>query len=105
MKENWARMETTIPADLRCMILGVVLDALSTEEQIVDVKAYFKSRDSSAYQQVLEQKVEGMEIRRCWAERDAEDVKAWLSSHGYLDSQILGQDGVTKSSEETAREQ
>lgn len=83
-KEKWGRMETSIPVDLRCVILGVVLDGLSTEEQILDVKAYFASRDSKAYQQVLEQKLERMEVRRRWAERDAEDVKAWLASHGYM---------------------
>lgn len=84
-KKNWGRIETSIPVDLRCMILGIVLDGLSTKEQLHDVKAYFEYRDSKAYQQVLEQKSERMEVRRRWAERDAEDVKVWLLSHGYID--------------------
>ncbi|KAJ0116359.1 hypothetical protein J7T55_007339 [Diaporthe amygdali] len=84
MKVNWGRVETSVPVDLRCVILGVVLDGLSTEEHIADVRAYFKARDSEAYHQVLEQRLERMEVRRSWAERDAEDVKAWLESHGYL---------------------
>lgn len=83
-KENWERMETSIPVDLRCMILGVVLDGLSTEEHSCEVKAYFGSRNSEAYQQVPEQKLEPTEVRRRWAERDGEDIKAWLSSHTYL---------------------
>lgn len=83
-KENWERIETSVPVDLRRTILEVVLDGLSTEKQSCDVKAYFDSRDSKAYHQVLEQKLEQMEVRRRWAERDAEDVKAWLSSHQYL---------------------
>ncbi|KAI3399355.1 hypothetical protein diail_7082 [Diaporthe ilicicola] len=84
MKENWGRLETSVPVDLRCVVLGVVLDGLSTGEQISDVRAYFKARDSKAYQQVLDQKLERMEVRRRWAERDTEDVMAWLSGHGYL---------------------
>lgn len=83
-KENWERMEKSVPVDLRRTILEVVLDGLSTDDQSCDVKAYFDARDSGAYQQALEQKLEQMEVRRCWAERDAEDVKAWLSSHQYL---------------------
>lgn len=83
-KENWVRIETSIPVDLRCKVLGVVLDGLGTGEQISDVRTYFAARDSTEYQQVLEQKLEGMEVRRRWAERDAADVNAWLSSHGYL---------------------
>lgn len=83
-KEHWDRIETSIPVDLQCTVLGVILDGLGTEEHLSDVKAYFAARDSKEYQQVLEQKLEGMEARRRWAERDAEDVKAWLSSHGYL---------------------
>lgn len=83
-KENWARIESSVPVDLRCKVLGVVLGGLGTEEQISDVRAYFAARDSKEYQQVLEQKLEGMEVRRRWAERDAADVHAWLSSHVYL---------------------
>lgn len=84
-KENWGRIETSIPVNLRCMVLGTVLDGLGTREQISDVRAYFEARDSKEYRQVLDQKLEGMEVRTCWAERDAEDVKTWLLSHGYLD--------------------
>lgn len=84
-KENWGRIEASIPVNLRCMVLGAVLDGLGTKEQVSDVRAYFESRDSREYRQVLEQKLEAMEVRRRWAERDAEDLKAWLSSHGYLD--------------------
>lgn len=83
-KENWVRIETSVPVDLRCKVLGVVLDGLGTGEQISDVRTYFAARDSKEYQQVLEQKLEGLEVRRRWAERDAADVNAWLSSHGYL---------------------
>lgn len=83
-KENWLRIETSVPVDLRCKILGAVLDGLGTGGQISDVRAYFAARDSKEYQQVLEQRLEGMEVRRRWAERDAADVVAWLSSHAYL---------------------
>lgn len=84
-KENWGLIETSLPVNLRCVILGAVLDGLSTGEQISDVRDYFEGRDSKEYHHVLKQKLEGMEVRRRWAERDAEDVKSWLSSQGYMD--------------------
>lgn len=84
-KANWDRVENSVPVDMQCTILGVVLDGLNTRDQVDDVKAYFANRDTKNYSQLLSQKLEKMEICRRWVEHDADDVKAWLENHGYLE--------------------
>ena len=84
-KLNWGKIEDALPAKMQAIILGLVLDGLNTESQIGDVRGFFAGRDTVAYNQALDQKLEGMEVRMRWAKRDIDDVKAWLEAHGYLD--------------------
>lgn len=48
------------------------------------MRRYFAGKNTKNYKNVLDQKLESMEIRRRWAERDEDDVRAWLASHGFL---------------------
>ncbi|KAI1145070.1 aminopeptidase 2 [Nemania diffusa] len=84
-KTNWDRVEKAVPVDMQSMTLGVVLDGLSTKDQMADVERYFAERNAENYQQLLARKMEHMDIRRLWAERDLEDLTSWLGTHGYMD--------------------
>lgn len=88
-KANWDKVENSVPVDIQCMTLGVVLDGLNTRDQVDDVKAYFATRDTKNYSQLLSQKLEKMEITRQWVENDADNVKSWLESHGYLGEKLI----------------
>ncbi len=83
-KANWGKVEETFPSSMQGFILGLVLEGLGSRSQIDEVKAYFASRDTRGYNQVLNQKLEGMEVRRRWAERDVDDIKHWLELHNYM---------------------
>ncbi|KAF9770560.1 hypothetical protein IL306_011868 [Fusarium sp. DS 682] len=83
-KQNWARVEKEVPVDILSLFLGTSLEGLHTEEQIQDVRAFFAARDTKSYRMVLDQKLEGMENRRSWADRDISDVRSWLKAHDYL---------------------
>ncbi|KAI1358997.1 aminopeptidase 2 [Xylaria arbuscula] len=82
---NWDRVEKAVLVDMQCMTLGVVLDGLSTKNQMADVEGYFAERNAENYQQLLAQKMELMDLRRLWAERDLEDLTSWLGNHGYME--------------------
>ncbi|KAK0667513.1 peptidase family M1-domain-containing protein [Cercophora samala] len=82
-KANWATVEQRLPANMQALILGLVLEGLNTSSQLEDVKAYFAGRDTREYDQTLAQKIEGIETRMKWVERDVGDVGVWLKSHGY----------------------
>ncbi|KAJ3566629.1 hypothetical protein NPX13_g7065 [Xylaria arbuscula] len=84
-KTNWDRVEKAVPVDMQGMTLGVVLDGLSTKNQMADVEGYFAERNTENYQQLLAQKMELMDVRRLWAERDLEDLTSWLVNHGYME--------------------
>lgn len=84
-KLNWGRVEERLPASMQALILGLVLEGLNTSSQLEDVKTYFAGRDTRQYDQALAQKLERMETRVRWAERDAGNVTAWLKTHGYLE--------------------
>ncbi|RGP78691.1 aminopeptidase 2 [Fusarium longipes] len=73
-KQHWDRVEKQVPVDISSLFLGTALAGLQTKEQIQDVRDFFASRDTKSYQMVLDQNLEGMESRRCWAERDISNV-------------------------------
>ena len=83
-KANWDRLRQAVPIDLQCSILDLTLKGLGTAEHIADVRKYFAGKNTEDYKDVLDQKLERMEIRRRCAERDADNVRTWLASHGFL---------------------
>ncbi|KAF4453815.1 Aminopeptidase 2 [Fusarium albosuccineum] len=83
-KKNWSRVEKAVPVDILSLFLGTALDGLHSEEQIQDVRTFFATRNTENCQMILDQKLEAMENRRSWAERDVSDVRSWLEAHGYL---------------------
>ena len=83
-KSNWGRIQQAVPVDMQCLMLGVTLDGLGSAEHIADATNYFAERDTRNHKQVLDRKMENMEIRRRWSERDEDNVRAWLTSHGFL---------------------
>ncbi|KAJ8124911.1 hypothetical protein O1611_g8729 [Lasiodiplodia mahajangana] len=84
-KRSWHRIEESIPVDLQALVLGVALDGLGTAEHLSDAKEFFACRDTKEYLKVLEQKLESLEVRARWAERDTENIKEWLTRHGYYE--------------------
>ncbi|KAI0099884.1 aminopeptidase 2 [Nemania sp. FL0031] len=83
-KQFWDRIQQSIPIDLQSLLLGVALDGLGTAEHLSDAKEFFARRDTKKYVKMLDQKLESLEIKVSWAERDTGDVKEWLTRHGYL---------------------
>ena len=85
-KKNWDELEVTLPADLQCKILSVVLDGFSTATQMSDISTFFANRDTKSFDKIISQELEKIDIRRRWVERDTRDVSEWLASKGFLEN-------------------
>ena len=57
---------------------------LASDKDAQEVEAFFKTKDTKKFNMGLSQGLEGVRARAAWLERDREDVKQWLQSHGYL---------------------
>lgn len=51
----------SVPVDMQCTILVIVLDGINTRDQVDDVTAYFANRDTKNYSQLLSQRLEKRE--------------------------------------------
>ena len=85
MKQNWSQINEKLGAGLAMMgiLVSSTIRGLGTPEHLQDVEAFFKSKDTSHVELGLAQGVEALKAKIKWAERDGEEVEAWLVSKGF----------------------
>ncbi|KAJ2904318.1 hypothetical protein MKZ38_008377 [Zalerion maritima] len=81
---NWDKIEEKAPVNILGKIVSIILVGLHTEKQEAEVREFFAARDTTKYRLALEEGLERMRNRKRWAERDLQNVTAWLEKHGYL---------------------
>lgn len=59
-------------------------DTLTTEQEALQVEAFFATKDCSRYAMALDQGLESVRSRAAWLTRARGNVQAWLKENGYL---------------------
>ncbi|OAQ96584.1 hypothetical protein LLEC1_06032 [Akanthomyces lecanii] len=65
-------------------LVGVTTGGATKAEQLAKIEAFFADKDTSAYDQTLNQMKDIIRARIAWIERDGEDIAAWVKENGYL---------------------
>ena len=58
--------------------------SLTSEKDAQQVEAFFKDKDTSAFDQGLSQGLDAVRAKAKWLERDTKDVEQWLRENKYL---------------------
>ncbi|KAH8805318.1 aminopeptidase 2 [Xylogone sp. PMI_703] len=87
LKSDWERLKRIFRGGIKssAKIVHPIVLALGTKEQYDDVKAFFEGKDTSDFNSYLAQGLNALLAKIRWVERDRDDVKAWLESHGYFE--------------------
>ncbi|KAI2624565.1 peptidase family M1-domain-containing protein [Hypomontagnella submonticulosa] len=85
IQENWEKLTTKManPVVLDRFI-KLTLQKFTDAKYIDEIDAFFKDKDTSAFDRTLEQVKDSIRGRAAYRERDAKVIKEWLSANGYL---------------------
>ncbi|KAJ5225337.1 hypothetical protein N7468_006562 [Penicillium chermesinum] len=90
LKENWDEIYKRLPPSLG--MLGTVVQlttaSFSTQAQLDEVDAFFKSKDTKGYDRAVSQSLDAIRAKVNWINRDREDVETWLNKNQYLQSKL-----------------
>lgn len=85
IQENWEKLTTKManPVVLDRFV-KLTLQKFTNTKYIDEIDAFFKDKDTSAFDRTLEQVKDAIRGRAAYRERDAEVLKEWLGANGYL---------------------
>ncbi|KAI1388603.1 peptidase family M1-domain-containing protein [Hypoxylon trugodes] len=85
IQENWEKLTTKManPVVLDRFV-KLTLQRFTDTKYIAEIDAFFKDKDTSAFDRTLEQVKDAIRGRAAYRERDAENIKEWLGANGYL---------------------
>ncbi len=86
LTSNWDLIYKELPPGLT-MLSGFVqlsTSGLGTKEQLARVESFFADKNTTGFNQALEQSKDAIKSKISYVERDLQDVKEWLKTNGYL---------------------
>ncbi|CAN8103915.1 unnamed protein product [Discula destructiva] len=85
MKENWGQIQEKIGGNpiLVDRFVNVSLSKFTSYKDVEDIEAFFKDKDTSAYNRTLESAKDKVRGRAAYRERDAVVLKEWLVVNKY----------------------
>lgn len=86
MKTEWEQLYKLLPPGLSMLgsVVQICTSGFTTMDKYHEVEAFFKDKNTKGFDQGLAQSLETIKSKSNWVSRDAEDVKKWLKSNGYL---------------------
>lgn len=65
-------------------VVQIVTNNFSSFEAVDEVEAFFHGKSTKRFDQGLAQSLDSVRAKAAWVERDAGEVKAWLSERGFV---------------------
>ncbi|PQK14315.1 hypothetical protein BB8028_0004g12450 [Beauveria bassiana] len=65
-------------------VVAITTGGATKPEQLAKIEAFFADKNTSAFDQTLNQVKDSIRARIAWLERDRDDVAAWVKENGYL---------------------
>lgn len=89
-KANISAIELKVGTSLGMLgvVVGATIRGFTGQQQLDDVEAFFKTRDTKAFDKWLAQTMEGVAAKSQWVSRDRKDIETWLAEKGYLVSKV-----------------
>ncbi|KAG4219464.1 hypothetical protein PC116_g32056, partial [Phytophthora cactorum] len=85
IQDNWEKLTTKManPVVLDRFV-KLTLSKFTDAKYIDEIDAFFKDKDTSAFDRTLEQVKDSIRGRAAYRQRDAQVIKDWLSANGYI---------------------
>ena len=86
IKTHWHALEKRLPPGLGMLgsVVSICTSGFTKEEQLHEVEAFFKDRNTKGFDQGLAQSLDSIRVKMQWVKRDKSDVETWLRKEGYL---------------------
>lgn len=84
-RDNYTRLHELMSSNMVVLdrFVKVTLKNFQSDKMRSEIKAHFADKDIHGFERALAQVLDQVEINAAWYERDHQEVKEWLSSHGY----------------------
>lgn len=89
-KENWGTIVQKLPPGLSMLgsVVQIVTNNFSSMDAVEDIEQFFKDKSTKGFDQGLAQSLDAVRAKACWVERDAKDVRNWLSERGFFKGKL-----------------
>ncbi|KAM3538834.1 Aminopeptidase 2, mitochondrial [Beauveria bassiana] len=86
LTKNWDLIIKNVGdnASLLGGVVAITTGGATKPEQLAKIEAFFADKNTSAFDQTLNQVKDSIRARIAWLERDRDDVAAWVKENGYL---------------------
>lgn len=84
LKENYASIDKRVPnavGSLKSAVIGIMTQGFTSLEKVEEISAFFKDKDTKAFNKKLEQVQDGIRSKSNWVNRDREDVAKFLEKY------------------------
>ena len=65
-------------------VVQLVTTSFTSKEAVNEIAAFYKNKSTKGFDLGLAQSLDNVRAKASWVERDAQDVRAWLSERGFL---------------------
>jgi aminopeptidase 2 len=69
-------------------VVQLVTNSFTSKEAVSEIEQFFKNKSTKGFDQGLAQSLDNVRAKANWIERDAQDVRAWLSERGFLKGKL-----------------
>jgi aminopeptidase 2 len=69
-------------------VVQLVTNSFCSKEAVDEIEAFFKETSTKGFDQGLAQSLDAVRAKASWIERDAQDVRQWLSERGFLKGKL-----------------
>ncbi|KAK4704663.1 hypothetical protein P7C70_g1541, partial [Phenoliferia sp. Uapishka_3] len=84
---SWGGLEAKLQGSTALgKLVQVSFESFSSESDADAVEAFFQEKDTTTFDQPLQQGIETVRAKARWLTRDQEDVEGWLRENNFLDS-------------------
>ncbi|KAF9927085.1 hypothetical protein FBU30_003509 [Linnemannia zychae] len=106
MRQYWDTLCERHSDDIRFLEYFVLfsIGTFSSIERYEEVQTFFANKETSQYDRILANCMEGIRTRILWLERDGEDVEVWLRDNGYLASDAMEEEKEAEANEKASQQ-
>lgn len=69
-------------------VVQIVTGSFTSTEAIVEIEKFYKERSTKGFDQGLAQSLDSIRGKANWVDRDAQEVRGWLSDRSFLKSKL-----------------
>ena len=87
---NWETVVQKLPPGLSMLgsVVQIVTNSFTTIESVSEIEKFYSDKSTKGFDQSLAQSLDSIRGKAKWVERDAQEVRSWLSQRGFLNSKL-----------------